>query len=410
MTLAALTLASLACTAKPAQPPQGGRRGPGGGAVPVLMAKVVQKTVPVDIQIIGNVEAFTTIGVKSQVGGQLMQVFFKEGDSVRKNSLLFTIDKRPYEAQVSQVKANLARDTAQLSLAQANMARDLSQQRYAEAQAARYDKLLQEGVMSKEQTEQVRTDADAKREAVKADQAAIDSARASLQADQAMLDNANVQLSYTSIRSPIDGRTGNLAIKQGNLIKANDIDLVTINQVKPIYVTFSVPEAQLTGIKQRMAKGKLTVAAVPQGTAEAAEEAEHGVLTFMDNSVDQTTGTIKLKGTFSNNDGKLWPGQFIKVTLRLNTLPDALVVPTQAVQTGQDGQFVYVIKDDMSVDARPVTTGMRVDQEMVIEKGLRAGESIVTEGQLRLAPGMKVQTRQPGGAQQQRRQRPEKKK
>ncbi|MDQ2946007.1 MAG: efflux RND transporter periplasmic adaptor subunit, partial [Acidobacteriota bacterium] len=292
----------------------------------------------------------------------------------------------------------------------ANLARDVSQQRYAEAQSVRYDKLLQEGVMSKEQAEQIHTDADAKKEAVKADQAAIESARASLLADQAMLDNTNVQLSYTSIRSPIDGRTGNLAIKQGNLIKANDIDLVTINQIKPIYVTFSVPEGQLTNIKQRMAQGKLTVAAVPQGTAVTEEAAEHGVLTFMDNSVDQTTGTIKLKGTFSNEDGKLWPGQFIKVTLRLNTLPDALIVPTQAVQTGQDGQFVYVVKDDMSVEARPVTTGMRVDQDMVIETGLRPGESIVTEGQLRLAPGMKVQTRQLGGSQQQRRQRPEKKK
>lgn len=411
LTVAALVFVSVACSGKSAQEsPKGGRRGPGGGAVPVLMAKVVQKTVPVEIQVIGNVEAFSTIGVKSQVGGQLTGVFFKEGDFVRKNSLLFTIDKRPYEAQVSQAKANLARDTAQLSLAQANLARDASQQRYAEAQGARYDKLLQEGVMSKEQTEQVRTDADAKKEAVKADQAAIESARASLQADQAMLDNANVQLSYTSIRSPIDGRTGNLAIKEGNLVKANDIDLVTINQVKPIYVTFSVPEAQLSTIKQRMAQGKLTVAAVPQGMAETAEAAEHGVLTFMDNSVDQTTGTIKLKGTFSNENGKLWPGQFIRVTLRLDTLPDALVVPTQAVQNGQDGQFVYVVKDDMSVEARPVTTGMRVDQDMVIEKGLRPGESIVTEGQLRLAPGMHVQTRQPGGGQQQRRQRPDKKK
>ncbi|MGI8745617.1 MAG: efflux RND transporter periplasmic adaptor subunit [Bryobacteraceae bacterium] len=367
------------------------------------MTKVVQKTVPIELQIIGNVEAYSTIGVKSQVGGQLTQVFFKEGDSVTKNSMLFAIDKRPFEAQVGQAKANLARDRAQLSLAQANMARDISQQRYAEAQTGRYAKLLQEGVTSKEQAEQMRTDADAKAQAVKADEAAIESAKASVQADQASLENAEVQLSYTAIRSPIDGRTGNLAIKQGNLIKANDIDLVTINQVKPIYVTFSVPEAQLATIKQHMGNRKLTVVAVPQDLSQTENVGERGVLTFLDNSVDSSTGTIKLKGTFTNQDGKLWPGQFVRVTLRLATLADALVVPTQAVQTGQEGQFVYVVKDDMSVEARPVVPGMRVDQDMVIDKGLRPGESIVTEGQLRLAPGMKVQTRQPGGSQQQRR-------
>lgn len=365
------------------------------------MAKVVQKSVPVDIQVIGNVEAYSTIGVKSQVGGQLTQVFFKEGDSVKKGAVLFTIDRRPFEAQVSQAQANLARDRAQLGLAQANLARDISQQRYSEAQADRYAKLLQEGVTSKEQAEQMRTDAAAKADTVKADQAAIESAQASVQADQALLENAQIQLSYTTIRSPIDGRTGNLAIKQGNLVKANDIDLVTINQVRPIYVTFAVPEAQLATIKQHMTSGKLEVIAVPEDQRQADDTGQRGVLTFMDNTVDPSTGTIKLKGTFSNENGKLWPGQFVRVTLRLATLDNALVVPTQAVQTGQDGQFVYVVRNDMSVEARPVVPGMRVDQDMVIEKGLQAGEAIVTEGQLRLAPGMKVQTRQPGGSQRQ---------
>jgi membrane fusion protein, multidrug efflux system len=397
----ALALALAGCSAKSAQPPS--RRGAAGGAVPVLITKVIQKTVPVEIQVIGNVEALSTIGVKSQVGGLLTKVFFKEGESVKKDSLLFTIDTRPFEAQVSQAKATLSRDTAQLSLAKANLARDIAQQRYAEAQTGRYAKLLQEGVTSKEQAEQMRTDADAKAEAVKADEAMIESAKAAIEADQASLENANVQLSYTAIRSPIDGRTGNLNIKLGNLVKANDTDLVAINEVKPIYVTFSVPEAQLATIKQHMARGKLSVVAVPQAGTGEADGPEKGVLTFLDNSVDPTTGTIKLKGTFANEDGRLWPGQFIRVTLRLASLPDAMIVPTQAVQTGQDGQFVYVVKDDMTVDARPVTTGMRVDQDMVIDKGLQPGESIVTEGQLRLAPGMKVQMRQPGGGGQQRR-------
>jgi len=199
-----------------------------------------------------------------------------------------------------------------------------------------------------------------------------------------------VQRGYTTIRSPIDGRTGNIAVKQGNIVSANTSDLTTINQVEPIYVTFSVPESQLPPIKRYMAEGRLPVAATPQ--ADASVE-ERGILTFVDNSVDATTGMIRLKGTFANKDHKLWPGVFVRVTLRLTTEPNALVVPNQAVQTGQEGPFVFVVKADRTVESRPVVTGARVDQDLVITSGLAPGETVVTEGQLRLAPGIRVQVR-----------------
>jgi multidrug efflux system membrane fusion protein len=253
-------------------------------------------------------------------------------------------------------------------------------------------------VVSKDQSEQLRASADASGQALAADKAAIASAQAAIGASKAAVENARVQLGYTSIRSPIDGRTGNLSVKQGNVVMANSQELVTINQVEPIYVTFAVPEAQLPDIKRYMAERKLAVRAGPQDNP--ADE-ETGVLTFIDNSVDMTTGTIKLKGTFPNSDHKLWPGQFVRVTLRLTTQQNAIVVPNQAVQTGQNGSYVYVVKQDRTVEMRPVTTGARVDQDMVVDQGLALGETVVTEGQLRLAPGSRVVVRDgrggPGG-------------
>jgi multidrug efflux system membrane fusion protein len=230
---------------------------------------------------------------------------------------------------------------------------------------------------------------------VAADKATIESAKANIGASRAAVENAKVQLGYTGIRSPIDGRTGNLTVKQGNVVMANSMELMTINEVEPIYVTFAVPEAQLPSIKRYMAAGTLQVRARPQDDTNAPEET--GKLTFVDNSVDMTTGTIKLKGTFPNGDHKLWPGQFVRVTLRLTTQPNAVVVPNQAVQTGQSGSFVYVVKQDRTVESRPVTTGARVDQDLVVDQGLEPGETVVTEGQLRLAPGSKVVVRDAGG-------------
>ena len=373
---------------------KGGKGGKGGGgAVPVITAKVGQKDVPIDVAVVGNVEAYTTISVKAQVGGEITKVFFKEGDLVKKGDPLFTIDPRPLEAALAQVKANLAKDQALLAQAQANLARDIAQEKYARTESGRYNKLAAEGIVSKDQGEQFTSNADALAQSVMADRAAIESARAQAVADQANIANAEVQLGYTSIKSPIDGRTGNLTIKQGNVVPPNTTELVTINQIEPIYATFAVPESKLNDVKKYMAGGKVQVLAKLQDAAGS----ESGSLTFIDNNVDMTTGTIKLKGTFDNRDRKLWPGQFVNVILRLAMQPNAIVVPNQAVQTGQDGAFVYVVKEDRSVEARPVVAGVRVDQDLVIDKGLEVGETIVVEGQLRLAPGIKVQMREGRG-------------
>ncbi len=389
ITLLAAGLALTGCSGKPAPTTAAAKKGDGGGA-PVVVAKVTTKDVPVDIQVIGNVEAYSAIAVKAQVGGELTRVSFKEGDYVKTGDLLFTIDPRAIRAQLQQVEANLMKNNAQLQQAQANLARDIAQQKYAEAQAARYAKLMAEGVISKEQSEQMRTNASAMLQGVEADKAAIESAKAEIAATQATVENVRVQLGYTEVRSPLDGRTGSINVKQGNVVTGSSVDLTTINQVQPIYVTFSVPESQLRPVKRYMELNKLQVIAMPQddeGTKET------GVLTFVDNNVDMSTGTIKLKGTFRNDDRKLWPGEFVRVTLRLTTQANAMVIPNQAVQTGQDGPFVFVVKADRTVESRPIATGARLNEEMVVERGLEVGETVVTEGQLRLAPGTRIQLR-----------------
>jgi len=367
----------------------GGKRG-GGGDVPVTVAVAATKDVPVEVQVIGNVEAYTTVSVRSQVTGQITAVHFKEGDFVKKGDPLFSLDTWPLEGILNQAQANLSKDEAVLGQAQANLAKDTVQARQLEAQANRYAQLYEQKIVSRDQAEQFRANADAMAQTVAADKATIESVKASIGASRAAMENAKIQLGFTSIPAPITGRTGNLTVKQGNIANANSQELMTINQVEPIYVTFSVPEAQLTGIKRYMTLGKLPVRARPQDDS-AGEEI--GVLTFVDNAVDMTTGTIRLKGTFPNTDHKLWPGQFVRVILRLTTRKGATVVPNEAVQTGQNGSFIYVVKQDRTVESRPVTTGARVDQDMVIETGLEPGETVVTEGQLRLAPGSRVTLR-----------------
>ena len=360
-----------------------------GGSALVTTVPVVQKAVPVDIRVTGNVEEFTAIRVKAQVGGQLIKVNFQEGQDVKKGDLLFQIDPRPYDEAIRQVEANLARDTALLRQAQANLQRDLASEKYARDQAARYQRLFSEGIMSKQQADQYASDAESKGEGVKADQAAIESAQAAIGADTANLANAKLQRAYCEIRSPIDGRTGNVAIEEGNLVRTSDAELVVINQVHPIYVTFSVPETRLADVKKYMAAGKLAVIA---SQSDAPEKTETGTLTFVDNAVDSTTGMVKLKGTFPNTNGRLWPGQFVNVVLRLTTMPNALVAPLKAVQIGPDGEYAYVIGKDMKAELRPVVTGLRLNDEVVVEKGLQSGEIVVTEGHLRIAPGMTVRT------------------
>ena len=348
---------------------------------------VIEKAMPVDIRVIGSVEAYMAIRVKAQVTGQLMKVQFRQGEDVKAGDPLVLIDPRPFDAAISQAEASIAKDTALLRQAEANLRRDIAQEKYARDQAARYQKLFAEGVMSKQQTEQYDSDLNVRTEAVSADQAAIQSAQASLNSDKANLESAKLQRGYCEIRSPVDGRTGDLDIQEGNLVRSSDAELVTINQVHPVYVTFSVPENRLSEIRKYMAAGPLSVKANPPGDAS---QSEAGQLTFIDNMVDNTTGTIKLKATFANANSRLWPGQFVNVALRLKMLQNALVVPIRGIQMGQDGEFAYVVKGDQTAEMRPVTTGLRVGEEVVVEKGLEKGETIVLEGQGRLAPGMRV--------------------
>ena len=328
-------------------------------SAPVTTATATLATVPIQVHAIGNVEARSTVSVKAQVAARVEKAYFTEGQDVRKGDLLFTLDRRPFDTALQQAEANLAKDQAQLE--------------NARAEADRYTKLFQEGIVSKEQYDSMRTNADA--------------LAASVRADKAAIEKAGIDLSYCTIQAPIDGRTGALLVYPGNLVKDNDAVLVVVNQIHPIYVTFSVPEQNLADIKRYRAEGPLKVEAIiPSQEQNPAQ----GVLTFIDNAVDTTTGTIKLKGTFENPDNRLWPGQFVNVTLTLTTQPHAVVVPSQAVQTGQAGQYVFVVQQDMTVEYRPVVAGNTIAGETVIQKGLEAGETLVTDGQLRLVPGMKV--------------------
>jgi len=366
---------------------RGGRGG--GGDAPVVTTKVGERDVPIELAAIGNVEAFVSNSVRSQVTGTLIEVAFHEGDVVKQGQLLFQLDRRPFEAALAQAEANLTRDKALLAQAEAQLSRDASNAEYQQLTAERQAQLTQRGIISKDQAEQARAAADATAGTVKADKANIESARAQLVAQDAAVTNARVQLGYTTIVSPIDGQTGSLAIKVGGLVTANQTELMTIARVQPVYVTFTVPAIHLATIKRHKAEGALPVTAVPQdGDTQGAT----GTLAFVDNAVDMTTDTIKLKATFPNQDRRLWPGQFARVVLRLATLPHAVVVPQQAVQTGQDGQYVFVVKPDSTVEQRPVTPGQRVDQDLVIDKGLKPGEVVVTEGQLRLEQGTRVTT------------------
>lgn len=359
-------------------------------AAPVIVATAGEEIAPVEVRAIGNVEAYSTVSVKTLVGGELMKVYFKEGQDVKNGELLFTIDPQPFEAALRQAEANLARDTAQMKQAQANVAKDTAQAKNAEVESRRYAELLEAGVVTQEQADQSRTNAEALTATVRADQAAVASFEEAMRADNAAIANAKLQLGYCSIRSPIDGRTGSLMVYQGNVVKANDAPLVAINQINPIYVSFSVPEKELPEIKKYRAMKKLKVEAVIPGADQHQAE---GALSFVDNAVDSSTGTIRLKAAFVNQEKKLWPGQFVNVTLTLTTQPNAVVVPSQAVQTGQSGQYIFVVKPDSTVDARPVVAGRALDGKTVIEQGLQPGEKIVTDGQLRLVPGAKVEVK-----------------
>jgi multidrug efflux system membrane fusion protein len=339
--------------------PQRERREP---LVPVKVAVAALKAVPVQIRAVGTVEAYATVSIKSRVDGQLVGVHFREGQDVKKGDLLFTVDPRPYEAALKESQARLERDIALMDK--------------AERDARRYAELVAKNFVSSDKYEQFRAN--------------FESLRATADADRATVERARLQLEYCFIRSPLAGRTGRLLVDEGTQIKANDdkAGMVDISQVMPIYVGFAVPQQNLSAIKTHMAGGELKVAAdIP----ESGLPPEEGTLSFLDNKVNSQTGTVLLKGSFANTSRHLWPGQFVTATLTLTTRHDAVVIPAVAVQVGQTGQFVYVVKPDMTVESREVVPGMVVGDSVVIDKGLAAGETVVTEGQLRLVPGTKVQ-------------------
>ncbi|MBI5374142.1 MAG: efflux RND transporter periplasmic adaptor subunit [Candidatus Schekmanbacteria bacterium] len=328
--------------------------------VAVTVAKAVSKDVPVTINAIGTVETISSVTIKTLVSGELMTVHFKEGDDVKKGALLFSIDPRPFKAALNQAEANLAKDKAQLQ----NSA----------TEEERYKSLFEKGFIARENYDSSRTN----REMLEA----------SVQSDRATIDNAKILLGYCSIYSPIEGRTGNLDVKAGNIVKVNDTSLVTINKISPILVTFSVPEQNLSAIKKNISSGTLKVEALIPNDGQTPEEGE---LTFIDNAVDTATGTIRLKGTFENPAKSLWPGQFVNTTLVLSTEKNAIVIPSESVQSGQKGEYVFVVKPDMTVDSRPVKVIRTTGNESLIGNGISAGETVVTDGQLQLLPGTKVQ-------------------
>jgi membrane fusion protein, multidrug efflux system len=357
--------------------------------VPVSVAPVVEESVPIQIQAIGRVEPSAVIQVRSQVGGQIVKVDFTEGSNVAKDELLFEIDPRPYQEELRQAEATLARDTAQLRQAQANLEKDQAQLKSAEADDARNRELAKEGLASTSQRDQSTAAAEALRASIAADQAAIESARAAIDNDRAAVDKAKLDLVYCQIYAPVSGRTGNLLIHLGNLVGNNGNPLVVINRLNPIWVSFNAPEQYLTEVRRGFAEHKLPVRATPRD--DAAHPAD-GFLDVIDNTVDTNTGTIHLKATFDNTNGQLFPGQFTDVTMTLGTISRAVVVPSEAVQPGADGQMVYVVKKDQTVEARPVMVGTNFGNKVTIAKGLTAGESVVTDGQLRLFPGARIRS------------------
>jgi membrane fusion protein, multidrug efflux system len=358
--------------------------------VPVRAVAAQATDVPLQVSAVGNVEAMASVDVKSRVAGQILRMDFREGDDVRQGQLLFEIDPEPLQRQVTELKANVTKDEALQQQARANVARDEAQLKQARAAADRGLALARDGIYSKEQTEQVIATADAAQGSLEADRAAVESAIASKNADVAKLAETSLQLMYTKIVAPISGRAGAVSIKGGNLIKDNDVALVSLLQVSPIYVSFGLPEQLLPDVRKYGAAHPLEVTA--SGTDQ---QTVTGRLQFVDNTVDTTTGTVKLKAVFENSKRNLWPGQFVNVRAQLDVEHGRILIPSQTLQTGPEGKYVWVMNpSDSTVAMRPVTV-LRLYQgtgpeQAVVSDGLRSGEMVISEGQMRLAPGAKV--------------------
>ena len=363
--LAALLLASIAaCTGDNSAGDAAEGAGGGPPAVPVTTAAVVQKPMPIEILVIGSAEPYSSVAIRSQITGQLLRVNFREGDVVQRGQVLFELDRRPLEAALEQSEANLMRNMAQAA--------------NADVQATRLNQLVDRGIAPREQADTAKT--------------SVAALNATVEADRAAVTNAKIQLQYATITAPLTGRTGQLMVHQGNLVRANDqTPLVVINEVAPISVAFAIPEARLAELRRYMARGSISVTATPQNS----DSSSTGHIAFIDNAVDQNTGTIRIKGTFPNTDGRLWPGQFVNVVVTLSTEPTAIVVPSAAVQAGQEGTYVFTVNESQAVEMRPVTVARVRGAESVIASGVRPGETVVTDGHLRLVPGSRISVKQP---------------
>jgi multidrug efflux system membrane fusion protein len=371
------------------QAPQAKSGGPAFPAVPVTIGQAAEQVVPIQVQSIGNVQAFSTVEVKAQVAGPVVAVKFAEGTIVKQGNPLFEIDTRPFREALRQAEASVAKDEAQLRVAEANLARSSAQLKNAKSESARFEQLSKEGISTRQQEDQVKTNAEVAEHSASADEATIESIRATLESDRAAVEQAKLNVEYCNIRAPITGRAGTLMVHAGNLVKANgDTPMVVINQISPVFVLFGVPERFLSTIAFQRVQQKLAVDAAPDKNSD---QAAHGTLAVIDNAVDPNTGAIRLKAVFDNKDGRLWPGQFVNVSITLEKR-SAVLVRSEAVQAGQNGPFLYVVKQDQSVEPRPVVVGQTVRDSVIIEKGLAAGETVVTDGQSRLFPGAKVKS------------------
>jgi multidrug efflux system membrane fusion protein len=366
---------------------QAGAAPAGMPAMSVSVAKATRESVPTEVHVVGTVEASAIVQVKSQIAGQLESVSFTEGQNVKQGDVLFRIDPRPYEEALRQAEAAVERDRAQVAQAEANLVRDQAQAKFAETDAARQEQLNKENLASKMAADQAKTTLDVNRATARASEAMVNTARATLASDQSAVAKARLDLSYCTIPAPISGRTGNLLVHAGNLVKENDVPLVVIHQVEPIFVNFGVPEDHLSAIRRLNAIHPLPVNVTLE---EDGDRTATGSLAVIDNTVDATTGTIHLKAAFANADSLLWPGQFVNVAFTLDTVRDATVVPSEAIQAGRQGQIVFLVNDKNMVEMRPVTTGASHGGKTVIDKGLAPGDTVVVDGQMALFPGAPV--------------------
>jgi multidrug efflux system membrane fusion protein len=385
LTTAFLAFIAVSCSQSGAVPP---------AATPPVSVRIVPAIagdVPLEIAAIGNVEAISTVDVKARITAPVLKVLFAEGQDVKEGQPLFELDAESFHRQIAEMEANIAKDAANEKQAEANIARDQASYKNLDSMARRGAQLLKEGILSREQSEASDSNASAAQASVEADRAALESARAAGKADSARLQQTRLQLDYTKVYAPISGRAGAIAIKQGSLAKENDVTLVTVLQTAPIYVSFSVPENLLPEIRRYNNSKPLEIAATTSDNKVA-----RGRLQFIDNAVDMTSGTIKLKAQFANADRALWPGQFVNVRATLSVERGRILLSTQAVQTGPQGKYVWVYNPaDSTVAMRDVTVLRAFDNKAVIGSGLQSGDSVVSEGQMRLAPGAKVRLLQP---------------